>query len=292
MKSIVKFYDLVNEFNYPTTFIQEHTFINDNDTIPNNWVEMNEQDIIDLNNSQAQQKKELFEIYFINQKNKITFRFNNSDILDDKVNYETLNFIKKNSALTKTVIDNIERDTITREFYLNYDKPSNTYNDIVLKEHKIYLKNADNFPEYQLLRIEYYSKTDEIIHTKEIENPLEFVKSREIEKQLRDFKIAKISQLFIDEAKVYNNPKAFYLGYLMSEILNEPQDKYLKFNPYTFLYYLENIEAVITASPLTQEDKTDLIYLMTKTLTIENKTGTIAHQMLDILDIVEIEVNP
>lgn len=74
MKTIAKFFNVDNEFNYPSYFIEEVRIIPDEETFSNEWFETTEEEVNIMNDSHQEEKTQLFNIWQENQKNELELR--------------------------------------------------------------------------------------------------------------------------------------------------------------------------------------------------------------------------
>jgi len=156
MKTIVKNFAENNEFNYPTTFIEEVKSIDDNETFSSEWVELSESEINALNNSQAQQKQELFYLYQEQQILNTTFLISNSQNTQDL--YSDYNIIAKHLGLEKRFTYN--QDKLIEK--IEYIDTSNNQEILFIKEEKNYSDDIDPLYYWEYTNIYWYTKANTI----------------------------------------------------------------------------------------------------------------------------------
>lgn len=214
-----------------------------------------------------------------------TYRFNNSDILDDTVNYELMGFQKDNKEVTKIIRNNQSYDCVIRDFYRYYDKNTMTFSEIIVSEKKYYPRNTIGFPEYELVEISYYSQNDNVLHTKVIETALSFEKSQIIELNLRKSKFSRVAKLFLNQCITLDPVNALYIAFSLQMVLKEGQDYYYSFVSLPLQYTFDNIVDIINASSMSVDIKNALIYLLALEITIDSTTQTVLQFIRDILEV-------
>lgn len=156
MKTIVKYFAENNIYNYPVTFIEEVRIIDDNESFSNEWVEMSEEDINNLNQSQQQEKQELFNIYQEQEILKTTFLISNSQNTQDL--YSDYNIIAKHLGLEKRFTYN--QDKLIEK--IEYIDTSNNQEILFIKEEKTYNDDIDPLYYWEYTNIYWYTKANTV----------------------------------------------------------------------------------------------------------------------------------
>lgn len=190
MKKAIKRWG-VNDLNIPQEYIQEALILNDNDLIPNGY-ELATNEEIDNNMALYSEEANIaLNLMQEEQEKRYTIRFSNSSNVDDSIPYNTKTFIKKEVGLENN-------NTVVTEYYESY--ANNEYIDLVIREEKEYQK-VNNSPLFncEILRIKYYNKLNEVVHTKIVETPLALGYQMSITARMQELRIIKAEEYIVSQ---------------------------------------------------------------------------------------------
>ena len=196
MKIAIKRYGEGNLLGLPSQYPQERLELRDDENIPLGYEEVTEQQYNDIVNLYINQVTTILNDYEEQNRLNTTFRFSNTTSVDDTVPYNTRNYIKKEVQLEG-------ESTMVIEFYESYNKNTNEFVNLVVREEKEYVKVGSTLLyNKEIMRVKYYSLNNQVIHIKVIETPLALGYQMSVSTRLQELKIIKAEEYLFS---IYGN---------------------------------------------------------------------------------------